>query len=79
TANVISRLIAAQCCDHADISHAVAFIAESQQPSGYWLPGTMEGIYVPPCGYRYPLYKFHFTLKALADYVKRYGEKPVLD
>src|SRR5436189_11847 len=26
------------------------------------------------CGYRYPLYKFHFTLKALGMYAKRYGD-----
>ncbi|OCK73356.1 putative Protostadienol synthase A [Lepidopterella palustris CBS 459.81] len=79
TAYVVSGLIAAQCSDHAAIERGVAYIIRTQQPTGDWLPGTLEGIYTPPCGYRYPLYKFHFTLKALGHYVKRYGDKRLID
>lgn len=79
TAYAVSGLIAAQCSDQAAIERGVAYILKTQQPTGDWLPGKLEGIYTPPCGYRYPLYKFHFTLRALGHYVKRYGNDRVLD
>ncbi|RWA12539.1 hypothetical protein EKO27_g2553 [Xylaria grammica] len=74
TAYVIVGLLAAQCTDQAAIERGVGYLTKAQQPNGEWLPGTLEGIYTPPCGYRYPLYKFHFTLKALACYARRYGD-----
>jgi lanosterol synthase/protostadienol synthase len=79
TAWTVSGLMAAQCSDHAAIDRGVAFLIRSQQPTGDWLPGALEGIYTPPCGYRYPLYKFHFTIRALAQYVKQYGDKKLVD
>ncbi|KAI0533933.1 squalene-hopene-cyclase [Xylaria digitata] len=77
TAYAIIGLLAAQCTDQAAIERGVSYLTKTQQPSGEWLPGTLEGIYTPPCGYRYPLYKFHFTLKALACYARRYGNSPL--
>lgn len=79
TAYAVLGLIAAQCSNQAAIDGGVAFIMKTQQPTGDWLPGKLEGIYTPPCGYRYPLYKFHFTLRALDQYVKRYGNNRLLD
>ena len=79
TAYAIIGLIAAQCSNRAAIERGVAYIMKAQQPTGEWLPGKLEGIYTPPCGSRYPLYKFHFTLKALGEYVKQYGNNRVLD
>ncbi|TGJ83199.1 hypothetical protein E0Z10_g5551 [Xylaria hypoxylon] len=73
TAYAIISLLAAQCTNRAAIERGVSYLTKTQQPNGEWLPGTLEGIYTPPCGYRYPLYKFHFTLKALAGYARRYG------
>lgn len=79
TAYALSGLIAARCSDQAAIERGVAYIMRTQQPAGDWLPGKLEGIYTPPNGYRYPLYKFHFTLTALGHYLKRYGDNKVLD
>ncbi|KAI0451214.1 squalene-hopene-cyclase [Xylaria acuta] len=73
TAYAIIGLLAARCTDRAAIDRGVGFLTKTQQPNGEWLPGTLEGIYTPPCGYRYPMYKFHFPLKALACYARRYG------
>ncbi|KAI1298847.1 squalene-hopene-cyclase [Xylaria venustula] len=70
-----SQVPNAQCSNLAAIERGVCYLTKTQQPNGEWLPGTLEGIYTPPCGYRYPLYKFHFTLKALAGYTRRYGNK----
>ncbi|KAB5570734.1 putative squalene-hopene-cyclase [Coniochaeta sp. 2T2.1] len=78
TSWAVSGLIAAQCSDHASIERGVAFLIGRQQPTGDWLPGTLEGIYTPPCGYRYPLYKFHFSLRAVSQYLKRYGDKKLV-
>jgi lanosterol synthase/protostadienol synthase len=77
TAYAVIGLIAAQSSNQAAIERGVAYIMKAQQPAGDWLPGKMEGIYTSPCGSRYPLYKFHFTLKALGLYVKRYGNNRV--
>ncbi|KAI0429412.1 terpenoid cyclases/protein prenyltransferase alpha-alpha toroid [Xylaria sp. FL1042] len=66
TAYAVIALLAAQCANQAAIERGVVYLTKTQQSNGEWLPGTLEGIYTPPCGYRYPLYKFHFTLKALA-------------
>ncbi|KAI0967720.1 squalene-hopene-cyclase [Xylaria arbuscula] len=66
---------AAHCSNRAAIKRCVRYLTKTQQPNGEWLPGTLEAIYTPPCGYRYPLYKFHFTLKALAGYTRRYENK----
>lgn len=74
TAFALIGLLAAQSSHHTAIQRGIGYLMMSQQSSGDWLPGTLEGIYTPPCGYRYPLYKFHFTLKALGMYVKRYGD-----
>lgn len=79
TAYAVIGLIAAQCSDQAAIERGVAYIMKTQQPTGEWLPGKLEGIYTPPCGYRYPLCKFHFALKALGQDVKRHGNNRVLD
>ncbi|KAI8623683.1 squalene-hopene-cyclase, partial [Xylariaceae sp. FL1651] len=76
TAYAIIGLLAAQCTNRAAIDQGVGYLTKTQRRNGEWLPGTLEGIYTPPCGYRYPLYKFHFTLKALGCYVKRYGNDP---
>ncbi|WEW56962.1 squalene cyclase [Emydomyces testavorans] len=73
TAYAVIGLMAAQCSNKAAIDRGIAYIMKTQQPTGDWLPGKLEGIYVPPGGYRYPLYKFHFSIKALAQYIKRYG------
>ncbi|KAI0190572.1 squalene-hopene-cyclase [Astrocystis sublimbata] len=73
TAYAIIGLLAARCTDRAAIDKGIGFLTRSQQASGEWLPGTLEGIYTPPCGYRYPMYKFHFPLKAIASYSRRYG------
>jgi lanosterol synthase/protostadienol synthase len=73
TAYAIIGLLAAQCTNRTAIERGVSFLTKTQRPNGEWLPGTLEGIYTPPCGYRYPLYKFHFTLKALAWYARCYG------
>lgn len=78
TAYALIGLIAAQCSNQAAIERGIAFIMKTQQPAGDWLPGKLEGIYTPPCGYRYPLYKFHFTLQALGQYVKRFGNNQIL-
>ena len=79
TAYAVTGLIAAQCSNQAAIKKGVAYLMKTQQPTGDWLPGKLEGIYTPPCGYRYPLYKLHFTLSALGEYVKRYGNDRVLN
>ncbi|KAL2125971.1 hypothetical protein VTI74DRAFT_2053 [Chaetomium olivicolor] len=79
TAWTVSGLMAAQCSEQGAIDRGVAFLIRTQQPTGDWLPGALEGIYTPPCGYRYPLYKFHFTIKALAQYVQQYGDKKLVD
>lgn len=79
TAYAVIGLIAAQCSNQAAIEQGVAYLMKTQKPTGEWLPGSLEGIYTPPCGYRYPLYKFHFTLKALGYYVKRYGNYRILN
>lgn len=78
TAYAVIGLLAAQCSNQSAIKRGVVFLMKSQQSSGDWLPGSLEGIYTPPCGYRYPLYKFHFTLKALGMYTKRYGNTQLL-
>lgn len=78
TAYALIGLLAAQSSNQAVIERGIAYLMRAQQPSGDWLPGTLEGIYTPPCGYRYPLYKFHFTLKALGMYMKRRGNNPIV-
>ncbi|KAI6857897.1 oxidosqualene-lanosterol cyclase [Hortaea werneckii] len=72
TAYALVGLVTADCADHNAIRRGIDFLIRKQQPNGDWLPGTLEGIYTPPCGYRYPMYKFHFPLKALSKYVRRY-------
>ena len=79
TAYCVIGLIAAQCSNDVAIKEGVRFIMQAQLPMGDWAAGTLEGIYTPPCGYRYPLYKFHFTLAALSQYVGRYGNNRIVD
>ncbi|KAJ2989523.1 hypothetical protein NUW58_g3424 [Xylaria curta] len=74
TAYAVIGLLAARC-DRAAIERGVGYLTKSQRPNGEWLNETLEAIYTPPCGARYPLYKFHFPLKALAYYARRYGIK----
>lgn len=78
TAYAVISLLAAQCSDKPAIEKGVAFLIRKQQPAGDWLPGSIEGIYTPPAGYRYPLYKFHFTIRALSMYQKRCGNSAVI-
>jgi protostadienol synthase len=51
------------------------YLMKEQQPTGDWLPGPLEGVFAPPGGMRYPNYKFHFTLIALGQYAKLYGNE----
>ncbi|KAI0506202.1 squalene-hopene-cyclase [Xylaria bambusicola] len=77
TAYAVIGLLAARCTNRTAIERGVNYLIKTQQKEGDWLPGTPEAICAPPCGYRYPLYKFHFSLKAIAGYIKRYGNKPL--
>lgn len=79
TAYAITGLMAAKCPDHEAIKRGVVFIMRQQQETGDWLPGTLEGVFAPPGGMRYPNYKFHFTLIALGMYVRMYGNERLID
>ncbi|KAF2753859.1 putative squalene-hopene-cyclase [Pseudovirgaria hyperparasitica] len=78
TAYSTIALLAAGCADQEAVAKGIKFLMDAQQPMGDWLPGTLEGVFVPPGGMRYPLYKFHFTLLALGRYVKRYGDVEIV-
>ncbi|KAL2864100.1 oxidosqualene cyclase helA [Aspergillus lucknowensis] len=75
TAYALIGLLAARCSDHAALRRAVVYLMKQQQDTGEWLPGTLEGVFAPPGGMRYPNYKFHFTLMALGRYAKVYGDE----
>ena len=73
TAYALIGLMAARCADHDAIRRGVAWLVRRQQPTGDWLPGSLEGIFASPGGMRYPNYKFHFTLAALGKFKELYG------
>jgi len=73
TAYALIGLMAARCADYDAIRRGVAWLVRQQQPTGDWLPGSLEGIFASPGGMRYPNYKFHFTLAALGKFKELYG------
>ncbi|KAI6851721.1 oxidosqualene-lanosterol cyclase, partial [Hortaea werneckii] len=67
TAYALVGLVTADCADHNAIRRGIDFLIRKQQPNGDWLPGTLEGIYTPPCGYRYPITGTRITI-VLSDF-----------
>jgi protostadienol synthase len=79
TAYALVGLMATNCSNQEAVKRGIRYLMSVQQPTGDWLPGSLEGVFAPPGGMRYPIYKFHFSLIALGMYVKLYGDDELLN
>lgn len=79
TAYAVTGLMAARSSNREAIRHGVRYLVKQQQKTGDWLPGSLEGVFAPPGGMRYPNYKFHFTLIALGKYAQEHGNDDLFE
>lgn len=60
------------------IRKGIKLIMERQKDSGEWDQESIEGVFNKSCMISYPNYKFHFPIKALGMFAKKYPEETVV-
>lgn len=63
--------------DREPIRKGIKFIMSRQQANGEWLQEAIEGVFNKSCMISYPNYKFHFTIKALGMFARKYPEEKI--